>query len=59
MEKEMAVHSTILAYKIPWRKEPGGLQSMGCRVWHNLATKQQLYVCIYTHTYIWNLEKWY
>ena len=27
-EKEMAIHSSILAWEIPWRKEPGGLQSM-------------------------------
>ena len=29
MEKEMATHSSILAWKIPWTKEPGRLQSMG------------------------------
>jgi len=29
MEKEMATHSRILAWKIPWTEEPGGLQSMG------------------------------
>ena len=29
MEKEMATHSSILAWKIPWTEEPGGLQSMG------------------------------
>ena len=28
LEKEMATHSSILAWKIPWREEPGGLQSM-------------------------------
>ena len=38
MEKEMAIHATILACKIPWSEEPGGLQSMGCRVGHNWAT---------------------
>ena len=27
--KEMAIHSSILAWKIPWTEEPGGLQSMG------------------------------
>ena len=27
LEKEMAVHSSILAWEIPWTKEPGGLQS--------------------------------
>ena len=29
LEKEMATHSSILAWKIPWTGEPGGLQSMG------------------------------
>ena len=29
LEEEMATHSSILAWKIPWTGEPGGLQSMG------------------------------
>ena len=29
LEKEMATHSSILAWEIPWIEEPGGLQSMG------------------------------
>ena len=29
LEKEMATHSSIHAWKMPWTKEPGGLQSMG------------------------------
>ena len=29
LEKERATHSSILAWKIPWTEEPGGLQSMG------------------------------
>ena len=29
LEEEMATHSSILAGKIPWTEEPGGLQSMG------------------------------
>ena len=36
LEKEMATHSSILAWKIPWAEEPGRLQSMGSqRVRHN------------------------
>ena len=36
LEKEMATHSSILAWRIPWTKEPGGLQSMGSqRVGHD------------------------
>ena len=35
-EKEMATHDSILAWKIPWMEEPGGLQSMGSlRVRHD------------------------
>ena len=36
LEKEMAIHSSILVWTIPWTEEPGGLQSMGSqRVRHN------------------------
>ena len=36
LEEEMATHSSILAWKIPWTEEPGGLQSTGPqRVGHN------------------------
>ena len=36
LEKEMATHSHVLAWKIPWMKEPGRLQSMGLkRVGHD------------------------
>ena len=36
LEKEMATHSSTLAWKIPWMEEPGRLQSMGSqRVGHN------------------------
>ena len=36
LEKEMATHSSILAWRIPWTAEPGGLQSMGSqRVGHD------------------------
>ena len=29
LEKEVATHSSVLAWRIPWTEEPGGLQSMG------------------------------
>jgi len=36
LEKGMATHSSILAWKIPWTEEPGGLQSMGShRIGHD------------------------
>ena len=40
LEKEMATHSSILAWEIPWMEGPGRLQSMGQqRVAHDLVTK--------------------
>ena len=42
LEKEKATHSSILAWRIPWTEEPGGLQSMRLqRVGHNSETKQR------------------
>ena len=38
LEKEMATHSSILAWEIPWIEEPGGLQAMGLQEWD--TTKQ-------------------
>ena len=39
LEKEMATHSSIFAWRIPWTEEPGGLQSMGSqRVGHDWVT---------------------
>ena len=44
LEKEMATHSSILTWKIPWMVEPGRLQSMGSqRVGHNWATSLSLF----------------
>ena len=61
LEKEMATHSSILAWRIPWTEELGGLQSMGSRrVGHNRVTSQayisgprvSLCVCVYIYIYI-------
>ena len=42
LEQEMASHSSILAWAIPWTEEPGGLQSISLqRFRHDLATEQQ------------------
>ena len=44
LEKEMATHSSTLAWKIPWTEEPGRLQYMGSqRVGHDWATSQAQY----------------
>ena len=40
LEREMATHSSMLAWEIPWTEEPGRLQSMESQNRHNLATKQ-------------------
>ena len=40
LEKEMATHSSILAWEIPWTEDPGRLEFKGSqRVGHNLATE--------------------
>ena len=42
LEEQMATHSNIHAWEIPWTKEPSGLQSMGSqRVGHDSVSKQQ------------------
>ena len=42
LEEEMAIHTSILSWEIPWTEDPGGLQSMGLqRVEHDLGTKQR------------------
>ena len=39
LEKEMAIYSSTIAWKIPWTEEPGGLQSMGSqRIGHDWVT---------------------
>ena len=44
LEKEMATHFSILAWKIPWTEEPGGLQSMGLHSWTRLK-RLSLHAC--------------
>ena len=42
LEREMATHSSILAWRIPWTEEPGGLQTIGShRVGRNLSNLAQ------------------
>ena len=51
LEKEMATHSSILAWKVPWTEVPGRLQSSGLqRVRHDWATE-------HTYTYRWSKAK--
>ena len=43
LEEDMATHSNILAWRIPWTEEPGGIQSVGLqRVTHDLVTGTEL-----------------
>src|SRR5574341_307026 len=45
LEKEMAIHSSTIAWKIPWTEEPGRLQSMGSqRVGHDRVTLLSLFI---------------
>ena len=53
LEKEMAIHSSTIAWKVPWTEEPGRLQSMGSqRVRHDFKYKyitciqQKFCVCV-------------
>ena len=49
LEKEMATHSSILAWRIPWPEEPAGLQSVGSqRVGHDCVTNFDFHVHSFT-----------
>ena len=54
LEKEMAIHSSTIAWKIPWTEEPGRLQSMGLqRVGHHWTTSLSLFTFnLYHHLII-------
>ena len=51
----MATHSSILAWRIPWTGEPGGLQSMESqRVRHDRSDLTCMHVCIFSvHLFVW------
>ena len=58
MEKKMAIHSSILTWKIPWTKEPGGLQYMGSQrvrqSWAtNTHTSWKQYLCSAPQWHLW------
>ena len=51
LEEGMATHTSILAWRIPWTEEPGGLQPVGLqRVRHDLSTAQQQHGHIHNAT---------
>ena len=46
LEEEMATHSSILTWRIPWTEEPGGLQPIGSqRVGHDWMSEQAEMIC--------------
>ena len=49
LEKGMATHSSILAWRIPWTEKPGGLQSKP-------VTHSQTQLSTHTHTYLYSLK---
>ena len=52
LEKGMATHSSILAWRIPWTEDPSGLQSMGSqRVGHNWVPNTHTRTHTHTHTH--------
>ena len=61
LEMGMATHSSILAWRIPWTEEPGGLQSMGSKkifhsfkqAWHKHRTSSWC-VCVWAFFLKWN-----
>ena len=57
LEKEMATHSSILAWRISWTEEPGGLQSMGSqRVRYYWATSLSFHFSLRNQTFNQNLK---
>ena len=54
LEKEMATHSSILAWRVPWTEEPGGLQSMGLqRIGHKWGTNFHFHFSRFAWAFIW------
>ena len=61
LEKEMATHTSILAWRIPWMEEPGGLQSMGLQSQTRLSDFTSLHFsqsCNFSssHVRMWELD---
>ena len=48
LEEAVAIHSSILAWRVPWTEEPGRLQSIGLQSWAQL---KQLSAHTHTHTH--------
>ena len=60
LEKEMATHSSTLAWRIPWREEPGSLQAMWSqRVGHDWVTSLFTFLYFSVLWYLSQLGRWY
>ena len=67
LEEETATHSSILAWRIPWTEDPGGLQCKGLQVGHNLASEHacrgRVTITLFCHSSenaaTNNTEKWF
>ena len=60
LEKEMATHSSILAWRIPWTEEPGGLQSMGLkRVGYDTTERLHSFCVLYRLQALWKFRPVY
>ena len=58
LEEGMAIHSSILAWRIPWSEEPGGLQSIGSwRIGHNWATKHACMLATHRSSVVQSLSR--
>ena len=56
MEKEIAIHSSVLAWEIPWTEGPDGLWSMGFqRVRHDLAIKLEKEMATHSNILAWRI----
>ena len=54
LQEEMATHSSIPAWKIPWTEEPGGLQSVESDTTEELETTEAAHTC--THTMMFPIQ---
>ena len=60
LEKEMATHSSIRAWRIPWTEEPGGLQSMGLqRVGYDMTERLHSFCILYRIQTLWKFRPVY
>ena len=53
LEKETATHSSILAWRIPWTEEPGGLQSIGSK---ELYTTERVHFLSFFNRKMWRTD---